>query len=212
MRSRETSIRHYDSYRRANAETTEPGFARYAIGVTYSSIDYVHPALDLVNSRHGTGPDLLDDAAWFNGFLAHWGYDVAAPAERERERLASLRDLMRRLVETVAAGDRPSAVDLGRLDRVLAGARLRRELGPDGLRLAPTRRDWAWVRSELAAALAELLGGESARLKVCDNPDCRFAFYDSSKNRARRWCSHTTCGNRNKLRAYRARQRYSASR
>ena len=181
--------------------------------MTYSAIDLVHPALDLVNSRHGLGPDLLDDEAWLDGYLARYGYDAAGPLERaEREELAALRDLLRRIVDVVAAGASPSGDDVGRLNGVLGGSRFTRELTPEGVRLVPQRRDWSWVRAELAAALAELVATESARLKVCDNPECRFAFYDSSKNRTRRWCSHTTCGNRHKLRAFRARQRYSASR
>jgi predicted RNA-binding Zn ribbon-like protein len=181
--------------------------------VTYTTIDLVHPALDLVNSRHGRGPDLLEDEAWLRGFLAAYGYDaVGPPGTREREQLADLRRLLRRIVEVVAAGDSVPRTDVERLNRVLRATRLTRELAPDGVRLVPQRRDWAWVLGELAAALAELLGGETARLKVCDNRDCRFAFVDSSKNRARRWCSHTTCGNRHKVRAFRARRRYSASR
>ena len=62
--------------------------------------------------------------------------------------------------------------------------------------------------SELAAEFVELLSrGELDRIKVCDNEDCRFAFYDGSRNRARRWCSHTTCGNRHKVKQFRARRR-----
>ena len=181
--------------------------------MTYATIDLVHPALDLVNSRHGDGPDLLEDEAWLDGFLAQWGYDVAGPAgKREREKLVTLRGLFRRVVEAVAQGDSPAEADLERLNGVLAGAKLTRQVASDGLRFVPLRRDWPWVHAELAAALAELLHGETDRLKVCDNPECRFAFYDGSKNRSRRWCSHMTCGNRHKLRAFRARRRYSASR
>jgi predicted RNA-binding Zn ribbon-like protein len=179
--------------------------------VTYSTIDLVHPALDLVNSQHGSGPDLLDDEAWLGRFLVGHGYAAAGqPGRREREQLVSLRRLLRQIVEAVAAGDSPSTPDVERLNRVLSATPLTRELASEGVRLVPRRRDWAWVHGELAAALADLLAADRARLKVCDNPDCRFAFYDSSKNRTRRWCSHTTCGNRHKLRAYRARLRHSA--
>jgi predicted RNA-binding Zn ribbon-like protein len=67
------------------------------------------------------------------------------------------------------------------------------------------------VLSELAFALSELLArGEVDRIKVCDNVDCRFAFYDASKNRSRRWCAHTTCGNRHKVKQFRARRRKAA--
>jgi len=36
--------------------------------------------------------------------------------------------------------------------------------------------------------------------------DCRWAFYDSSKNRGGTWCRMEECGNRVKNRRYRDRQ------
>ncbi|MFI5842134.1 CGNR zinc finger domain-containing protein [Catenuloplanes sp. NPDC051500] len=47
--------------------------------------------------------------------------------------------------------------------------------------------------------------GSWARVKLCAAPDCRWAFYDTSKSGAGRWCSMTVCGNRAKTRAYRRR-------
>ena len=38
--------------------------------------------------------------------------------------------------------------------------------------------------------------------------DCHWAFYDSSRNRSRTWCSMSVCGNRAKARSYRARARH----
>jgi predicted RNA-binding Zn ribbon-like protein len=181
------------------------------------SIDLVHPALDLVNSQHGLGPDLLDEPAWRDGFLSHWGYAPAgAASEREWTRLLALRRLMRSIVESVGAAQAPSARDVAELNRVLAGSKLTREVtageGRLELRLRPARPDWTWVLSELAATLVELLAeGEAERIKVCDNPDCRFAFYDASKNRSRRWCAQSTCGNRHKVRQFRARRRASTA-
>ena len=46
-----------------------------------------------------------------------------------------------------------------------------------------------------------------SRLKVCREHTCQWAFYDSSKNRSRTWCSMRVCGNRTKARAYRSRRR-----
>jgi predicted RNA-binding Zn ribbon-like protein len=184
------------------------------VGVPYDRIDFVHPALDLVNSQHGSGRDLLDDPGWTNDFLAAWGYThVGVPNARERSSLAALRTLMRRIVETVSSGRQPDHADLARLNSILRRGRLDPVLEADGadftLRLVPASRDWLSVLSELAAALAELLSkAEPDRLKVCDNPDCRFAFYDTSRNRSRRWCSHTTCGNRHKVRQFRARRQH----
>ncbi len=45
------------------------------------------------------------------------------------------------------------------------------------------------------------------RLKSCRRPDCRWAFFDRSKNRSATWCSTAGCGALMKSRAYRRRRR-----
>jgi len=73
------------------------------------------------------------------------------------------------------------------------------------------------VDLEPASSAGELIGqtvgiiaqaqirDEWRRLKICPAQDCRWAFYDSSKNRGGTWCRMEVCGNRNKNRQYRRR-------
>lgn len=67
------------------------------------------------------------------------------------------------------------------------------------------------VRQALAALLEAVVlagaRGEWPRLKLCAAEDCRWAFYDGSRNRLGRWCSMNVCGNREKTRTYRMRRR-----
>ena len=49
------------------------------------------------------------------------------------------------------------------------------------------------------------LEGNWARLKVCASDECRWSFWDSSRNQGGTWCKMETCGNRIKNRAYRRR-------
>ncbi|HVV09789.1 CGNR zinc finger domain-containing protein [Amycolatopsis sp.] len=62
----------------------------------------------------------------------------------------------------------------------------------------------------LGELLAELctaaLRDETARLKVCRAPECRWVFYDRSPAGNSVWCSMEICGARHKMRAYRARR------
>jgi predicted RNA-binding Zn ribbon-like protein len=66
----------------------------------------------------------------------------------------------------------------------------------------------------IEGAIARLLGvvysaqasGHWARLKVCQEDTCRWAFYDRSKNHSRAWCSMAVCGNRAKTRSFRRRR------
>ena len=57
----------------------------------------------------------------------------------------------------------------------------------------------------VAASTTARIKGTWGRLKICPAEDCLVAFYDTSRNRSRRWCSMEVCGNRNKVRAYRDR-------
>ena len=58
----------------------------------------------------------------------------------------------------------------------------------------------------IAAAAAKVaIEKRLDRIKICPADDCRWAFYDTSKNRSRQWCSMEVCGNRAKARAHRVR-------
>jgi predicted RNA-binding Zn ribbon-like protein len=81
--------------------------------------------------------------------------------------------------------------------------------GEPGLDPATGGLDGAFAQL-FAIIHAASLEGTWARLKVCAAHDCRWAFYDSSKNRRGTWCNMASCGNRAKARSYRERRRTSA--
>jgi predicted RNA-binding Zn ribbon-like protein len=45
-----------------------------------------------------------------------------------------------------------------------------------------------------------------SRVRVCASETYGWLFIDTSKNRTRRWCSMSDCGNRAKVRRFRARR------
>lgn len=64
----------------------------------------------------------------------------------------------------------------------------------------------------VAASLRAVAAGQWQRLKAC--PDCRWVFYDRTRNASKRWCVMTaggpagrSCGSIAKVRAYRQRNR-----
>jgi predicted RNA-binding Zn ribbon-like protein len=179
-------------------------------------LDGVAPAFDLINSEywHGLGPleDRIRLAGWRRGFLKRWGFPrLDAPAADEQLELVRLRTLLRRLVERAASGRAPTAGDIRDLNKFLAQPAVRRvarRRGECELEFAPVADGWGWVIAETATSFAELLGDEDwGRIRACANADCRFAFYDVTKNGNRRWCAQTICGNRVKGRRFRERQR-----
>ncbi len=72
------------------------------------------------------------------------------------------------------------------------------------------------VRAALGQVVVAMSQAEAdgtwQRLKLCAEDTCQWAFLDTSKNRSRTWCSMGICGNRNKTRAYRARQQPGTAR
>lgn len=67
------------------------------------------------------------------------------------------------------------------------------------------------VGAVLAASARLAVLGEWDRVKICPADDCRWAFFDHSRNRSRTWCSMRVCGNRTKARNWRERARVRAS-
>ncbi len=65
----------------------------------------------------------------------------------------------------------------------------------------------AAVGSVVADLARSQVLGTWERLKACPAEGCGWAFVDVSKNRSRRWCEMSSCGNQHKVRSYRARRR-----
>ena len=125
-------------------------------------------------------------------------------------------------------------LDIRELIWTIATALAERRAVPDKLRAALTAahaeslrcaeltlRDgvymWAWKpRRDFQAAilgpitlsaLTLLMEKDLSRTKRCAGRECGWLFFDATKNKSRRWCEMSVCGNRAKVRVARARQR-----
>ena len=110
------------------------------------------------------------------------------------------------------AGRPPSESACATLDALSEASGLRPHFEPEGtVALAPRAGGVAGGLGRLLGIVVAALGsGGWSRLKTCRNPACRWAFYDSTRNRSGVWCDMAVCGSRAKARAYYARQQGSA--
>ena len=123
----------------------------------------------------------------------------------ERMTAIAFREAVRAVLEGNAGhGDASGA--LARLDSIAARVPLRVRMA-DRPRLEPDGEagvDLA-VGSFLAIIYEAVTQGTWPRLKVCRDDTCRWAFFDSSRNRSGVWCTMAICGNRTKGRVFRRR-------
>src|SRR5581483_3695317 len=118
------------------------------------------------------------------------------PSEADVRRFHELRETLRELL--LANNERRGAPEAAAaLRRAADRARLTLELEGESLALRPraTGPDGALGRI-LAVVHAAMRDGTWRRLKACRQ--CRWAYYDYSKNRSATWCSMSICGNRTK--------------
>ena len=146
-----------------------------------------------VNTTDGHERELL--AEW----LAAEGVELAPSSLAIAQ---ATREALRELLIANTHGRAPSPEALALLGRAAARALLTVDFTSGALVPRAGGVDGA-VGRVLAVAAEALRDGSWARLKACRN--CRWAFYDESRNRSAAWCSMQLCGNREKTKAYRRR-------
>jgi predicted RNA-binding Zn ribbon-like protein len=149
----------------------------------------------------GSPPEL---AAW----LAEHG--LLEPGERataaDHRHAVELREALRALLLANAGIEvEPAAASVA--DEAARRARLGVRFDPDGrVRTAPQAPGVDGALGRLLAIVAAAQEeGTWTRLKACLADDCRWAYYDRSRNRSAVWCDMQVCGNRQKVRSFRER-------
>lgn len=158
-----------------------------------------------------SGQDEFGSPERFGGWLAAHGFPSKAgePAEAEWRLALDLRTALRDELAAHRDQDQARVTEArARIDACAAQIPLRATFHAGGAGLAAVDRGVAeMLGAVLAAMVAAHRDGTWHRLKMCQASTCDFVFYDRSKNLSKAWCSMRTCGNRNKTRSYRGRQR-----
>lgn len=175
----------------------------------------------LVNSvDHDHGREWLPTPDALREWLGENGLGVAeTPSVDDLSRAIALREALRELLrlntprldtgsdaQTLNVHGREVSTASATVNAVARMAGLRLELDAAGaLRVDVGAGGVEGALGQVVAVVFEaMLDGSWTRLKVCRN--CRWAFYDPSKNRSGTWCSMQLCGNRSKTREYRRRK------
>jgi predicted RNA-binding Zn ribbon-like protein len=195
-------VNRFDAGRQPGGRSPAPGRLAYAQAFVNSFWD-----LD------GTGRDRWADAHGYARWLRERAFVAGAARDEHWREAVGVREALRALAYANHEGG--SADDaLEFLDRVAAGRGvLRLRFLPD----EPPHHDPLGDDAPAATALAlgvlaeAMADGTWWRLKACPGPDCGWAFYDASRNRASQWCSMAICGNRVKGAAFRARHAAEAT-
>jgi predicted RNA-binding Zn ribbon-like protein len=123
----------------------------------------------------------------------------------------ALRESIWAVFSALASGESPRDSDLALIgDAAAAGAaRSRLVYDKDGVGWSlPSDADELerplW---DIARSAADLLTSEDHdRIKECASTTCEWVFLDRSRNRSRRWCDMSDCGNRAKARRFHAKK------
>ncbi|MGH2785440.1 MAG: CGNR zinc finger domain-containing protein [Actinomycetota bacterium] len=170
-------------------------------------------AVDLVNSENPTsGNDELARPADLARFLTQHKLGLSLSQKPSEADLAQVKKLRATLRQVFEAPDPAGAGEI--LNGLLAKSEARPELtahdgqdwhlhySPKGTPIAPR------LTAETAMALSVVIAADGfERLRVCEGDRCVDVFVDESRNRSRRFCSPSVCGNRASVAAFRARQR-----
>ena len=147
------------------------------------------------------------------------GRRLIEDAERQPARAAAvlrrailLREAIWRVFDAFAKSGRAEATDLATVQAEELAALKHARYAQSGLEVAfqwsdePSLDRPLW---DIARAAGELLRStvDLVRVRECGSATCEWLFIDKSRNHTRRWCDMNDCGNRAKVRRFRARQR-----
>lgn len=121
----------------------------------------------------------------------------SAPSPAQLARLRQIRDAVQALIDR----DRRA---YERLTRALLDRYAFHLVPEGGIRAVGDGWD-RFIAQRLPAVVA--MAAQTDRLRRCANPECGWAVWDATKSNTRVWCDSRTCGNKMKVRAFRARKR-----
>lgn len=191
-----------------------------------------HAALDFANTAAWRQPgETRRDHLASYADLVEWGRQsglvddaeaarLLAAAERQPDRAGAVLEEAKRVRESIFEAFAGLAAGVPVKEEALAGLNASLPAALSHLQLESAGEEegvvWTWsaepaldrVLWPVVRAAGDLLTSDSRnRVRECASDTCGWLFIDESRNHSRRWCDMKVCGNRDKVRRYRGRER-----
>ncbi|MGH9246883.1 MAG: CGNR zinc finger domain-containing protein [Acidimicrobiales bacterium] len=182
-------------------------------------------SLDLVNTVSWPEHDRRHD--WLDRYpnLIAWATEAGMVKRRQAARLLAIghadddragrvlanvrrqRAVLRDVFSPIVQGHSPSTATIDALNELIGPAAARRRVSrrPLGWTWLPVEEPEHLTTPVIFDAADLFVAGDHSRLGLC--PACGWLYYDTTRNRSRRWCDMADCGSRDKARAHYHRHR-----
>jgi len=133
---------------------------------------------------------------------------VAEATERDLADALILRAAIASLARAASDGAEPQADDIDTVNLFAATPDIPPAIDGGHRQAGRSRVRAGQALSTIARDAVQLLAhNDDGRIRECAADDCQLVFYDESRTNNRRWCSMQRCGNRAKVKAFRAREK-----
>lgn len=169
--------------------------------------------LDFINSRwyntHKSFKEPLQDRDWIKNFCKERNIPISNTTINEKmiDTLLELRKFLSGLIESLSLKDTIGPEDINKINKYLMPFLFYKTLKSDGKKYYV--EDSIYGKSddlivfEVVSSFIEMISKyDIKRIKLCQNTECKWAFYDESKNCTRKWCDNT-CATLMKVRKFR---------
>lgn len=121
--------------------------------------------------------------------------------------LFELRDLLSNAVRDLCTKKIINNEEIDRINEYMAGFSFRKVLKKEvdmyKLIVVPNKCESDQIIFEITSSFAQMITKyELDRIKLCENPECGWFFYDESRSHTRKWCDNT-CATLMKVRRFR---------
>lgn len=129
-------------------------------------------------------------------------------AEQALKQAIGLREVMYQIFKSISKKNSPNEEDLKRFNEYVSTFYRSLQVIQDEDQFTlkfnhPEKNMDAMLPPILQSAVDLLVSkNELERVKQCEGDPCGWLFFDTSRNRSRRWCSMADCGNRAKVRRF----------